>query len=532
MPRATRSQNELSNLPANDSLRVAMISYGLPVPGARCGGIERVAHELADGLARRGHTIIVWSYDPAPPGALYRVRPLPYRSFVTSWLGRRLTMGYFGNILALLLDPRNFDAVIAHGDSLLLPLRQLPVIRVMHGIALGEALSARSPWRFLMQIGVYVQELLTGFTQSGCVGVSRNTCRYNPFVRQIILHGVNGAVFHPEPFGKTKHPSIVFVGSLTGRKRGSVLVEWFQRDVLPQHAEATLDVVGAVGPSRQNVRYHVGLSDEELAAVYRRSWLYASPSTYEGFGLPYLEAMACGTPVVASPNPGSEEVLDNGAYGQVVSDDVFPATLNRMLADAELRRSWTERGLQRARALSMDVMIDHYENWIRRLSDAPGRRARGYMHEYDRGWSRPTVMLTGFVLVQYLAAGLLFLPGAQVVRPLIRASLPLGAGIVSVIGRMVSSHSLPVSRSRLADRLVGDPGIRIHTAEHEPDLRHRPDRLSAQHRCSFFLDGPPALRPASFGSAARPCGSTQWCFRTPRNWPGLLSRTVTASGVQ
>ena len=51
-------------------------------------------------------------------------------------------MGYLGNVLALLPDYREFDAIIAHGDSLLLPLAGKPVVRVMHGSALGEARSA------------------------------------------------------------------------------------------------------------------------------------------------------------------------------------------------------------------------------------------------------------------------------------------------------------------------------------------------------------------------------------------------------
>ena len=66
------------------------------------------------------------------------------------------------------------------------------------------------------------------------------------------------------------------------------------------------------GPARKGVSYHVGVSDTELAALYCRAWVYVSPSTYEGFGLPYAEALACGTPVVATPNDGSHEMLSAG----------------------------------------------------------------------------------------------------------------------------------------------------------------------------------------------------------------------------
>ena len=46
------------------------------------------------------------------------------------------------------------------------------------------------------------------------------------------------------------------------------------------------------------------LDDEELAREYRAAWVFCLPSSYEGFGIPYAEAMASGTPVVATPNPG------------------------------------------------------------------------------------------------------------------------------------------------------------------------------------------------------------------------------------
>ncbi len=115
-------------------LRLAVFSYGLPTPGQRRGGIERVAHELADGLARRGHDVTVWTHDPKPKSAAYRVASLPWQQFATSWLGRRLTMGYLGNILALTPAYGDVDAIIAHGDSLLLPLRGRRVVRVMHGM--------------------------------------------------------------------------------------------------------------------------------------------------------------------------------------------------------------------------------------------------------------------------------------------------------------------------------------------------------------------------------------------------------------
>ena len=60
-------------MPRRPRLRLAMLSYGLPVEGQKRGGIERAAHTLADGLARRNHDVVVFSHDPKPSGAAYEV---------------------------------------------------------------------------------------------------------------------------------------------------------------------------------------------------------------------------------------------------------------------------------------------------------------------------------------------------------------------------------------------------------------------------------------------------------------------------
>ncbi|MBI4519862.1 MAG: glycosyltransferase family 4 protein [Gemmatimonadetes bacterium] len=345
-------------------LRIANFSYGLPVAGRKRGGIERAAHTLADGLARRGHAMVVFTHDPKPEGAAYEVRPLPWKPFVETWLGRRVTMGYLGNALALLPDYREFDAIIAHGDSLLLPLAGKPLVRVLHGSALGEARSAGSLGRFLLQCGVYGQELLTALLQNGVVGVSENARRDNPFVGRVIPHGVDDRIFAPGPEARTPEPSVVFVGTLAGRKRGRFLLDVFSRHVRPAHPCASLAVVGEQGPAIPGVTYYTGVADRELAALYRRAWVYASPSTYEGFGLPYLEALACGTPVVATANPGSIEVLGNGEYGRLPDDGDFGPALASLLGDAPARAALAARGRARARAFSLTVMLDRYEELL------------------------------------------------------------------------------------------------------------------------------------------------------------------------
>jgi phosphatidylinositol alpha-mannosyltransferase len=351
-------------------MRLAVFSYGLPVPGQKRGGIERSAHCLAQGLAERGHRVVVFSHDAKPRDAVYEVRQLPWKDFVGTWLGRRVTMGYLGNVLALLPDYREFEAIISHGDSLLLPLTGKPVLRVMHGSAWGEAIHATSTGRFILQCGVYVQELLTALTEHGTVAVSENTRRFNPFIRHTIPHGVDTRLFHPLPREKTLVPSLVFVGAHEGRKRGSCLLDIFRRSVRTAYPDAILMFVGPPGPEQPGVTYHTGVSDAELASLYRRAWVCVSPSTYEGFGLPYLEAMACGTAVVATSNPGSREVLGDGDHGRLVADAAFASTIVELLKSEDSRRAIESAGMLRAQHFSLDVMIDRYEALLMEMCGA------------------------------------------------------------------------------------------------------------------------------------------------------------------
>lgn len=109
---------------------------------------------------------------------------------------------------------------------------------------------------------------------------------------------------------------------------------------------------------RQDVRFFGFVPDHTLAALYRLASVFAFPSLYEGFGLPPLEAMACGTPVVTSQISSLPEVVGDAA---VLVDpyevDDIAAGLRRVLEDEDLRLGLSVKGRERAQAFSWERSV-------------------------------------------------------------------------------------------------------------------------------------------------------------------------------
>jgi len=95
------------------------------------------------------------------------------------------------------------------------------------------------------------------------------------------------------------------------------------------------------------------IAQEDLPALYSMAAVFVYPSLYEGFGLPVLEAMACGAPVVTSDVSSLPEVVGDAAL-LVSPDDIdgLATTLGRLLSDTRLADGLRRRGLERAREFS------------------------------------------------------------------------------------------------------------------------------------------------------------------------------------
>ncbi|MCX6551236.1 MAG: glycosyltransferase family 1 protein [Acidobacteria bacterium] len=108
----------------------------------------------------------------------------------------------------------------------------------------------------------------------------------------------------------------------------------------------------------KHVRFLGFVQDDTLAALYRLATVFVFPSLYEGFGLPPLEAMASGTPVVASNTSSLPEVLGDAAMlvdpyrAESIADG-----MRQVLSDSDLRRSLSARGLARAREFSWESSV-------------------------------------------------------------------------------------------------------------------------------------------------------------------------------
>jgi glycosyltransferase involved in cell wall biosynthesis len=108
----------------------------------------------------------------------------------------------------------------------------------------------------------------------------------------------------------------------------------------------------------KHVRFLGFVADDTLAALYRLATVFVFPSLYEGFGLPPLEAMASGTPVVTSNRSSLPEVVGDAA---VLVDPYSSASIadgiQQVLGDAALRQTLVARGLARAKQFSWEPSI-------------------------------------------------------------------------------------------------------------------------------------------------------------------------------
>jgi glycosyltransferase involved in cell wall biosynthesis len=183
-------------------------------------------------------------------------------------------------------------------------------------------------------------------------------------------------------------PYVLYVGSIEARKNLDRLLGAFAR-LRAWSPQWQLVVVGAAGWKSSpvfatvqrlglgsSVRFTGFVPDPDLPALFSGADLFVFPSLYEGFGLPVLEAMACGTPVVTSSTSSLPEIAGDAALLCDPEDEsAITEAMRRVLDDPDLRRELSDRGVERARSFGWDrTAQDTLRVYHQVLDERPRRR--------------------------------------------------------------------------------------------------------------------------------------------------------------
>jgi len=177
-----------------------------------------------------------------------------------------------------------------------------------------------------------------------------------------------------------KHPLVLGVGTLQPRKNHIGLIKAFaQAQSNKKNRPAMLALAGGFGWLYEETRQLVAdlklekkvlflgqVSDLELAILYSLADIFAFPSFFEGFGVPPIEAMACGAPVITSNTSSLPEVVGDAALTVDPHNiDEIAAAISRLLGDEQLREELRQKGYQRAQEYTWpkaaSKMLDIYQ---------------------------------------------------------------------------------------------------------------------------------------------------------------------------
>jgi glycosyltransferase involved in cell wall biosynthesis len=258
-----------------------------------------------------------------------------------------------------------YDAVLSPANFGPLLLRR-QVIVLHNAVTVGtqeNRLGKRLYWASLRAMTV-----LSLLVSSRAIAVSRYVAQTAGRQRRldIVHHGV-GAAISPAPPAPPHAAFLLAVGDLYIQKNLHALVDALAI-VRRRHPALTLRIAGAAidAAYAADLRRRIaaqGLDDAvsflgrrdiaELVALYRDCAVFVFPSTIESFGMPLIEAMACGAPVVAANSSAVPEIAGDAA---LLCDPAAPADIAekilRVLDDSVLRRDLSERSLARARLFS------------------------------------------------------------------------------------------------------------------------------------------------------------------------------------
>ena len=193
---------------------------------------------------------------------------------------------------------------------------------------------------------------------------------------KVIYHGINNEIFKvynnfelsidiPERF-------IFSVGSIEPRKNLLGLLKAYNnlsKDIKDEYKLVIAgfkgwenkEIMELINRNKSYIKYIGFVSDIELAKIYNLASCFIFPSYYEGFGLPIIEAMSCGTPVICSNNSSLKEIgKDSVLFCDPFCIDDIKDKLILLLSDKELQFDLSLKGLNRAKSFSWEKSADEH----------------------------------------------------------------------------------------------------------------------------------------------------------------------------
>ncbi|MBI4607399.1 MAG: glycosyltransferase family 4 protein [Candidatus Rokubacteria bacterium] len=360
-----------------------------PLRAYRLGGVWRYTRSLVEALGRRadGHRYSLLFFDsfrpgarerPAfPPGAAVRIVnrlpnllfglsaawPLLVRALsVESFLG---PVDCFHSVNGVALPQRRGRRVVTvHDLSCLRVPEYHPRARVLHArLTLPPAVRAAD--------AVIVPSRQTRDDLAALLGVPPEKVWVIPEAPAPAFRPRSAGEVAPvlDRYGLAAKGYLLFVGSLEPRKNLLTLLRAYETLYERDDNPPALVLAGGPGwrnrellarlrasPCAASIRRVGYLDDEEIPMLTSGAACVVYPSLYEGFGLPPLEAMACGVPVVGSDIPALREVVGEAALlVDPRSSAELAQAIDRVLGDRDLRARLGALGLERARAFSWEL---------------------------------------------------------------------------------------------------------------------------------------------------------------------------------
>lgn len=348
-------------------------------------GHGRVARQITEHLAQSAADTLHILADPEDHRKVVHRAGAPWTEFSyhffdseTSWQQARWVLA--GKPTAEQYWPET-QVVYCTSDSYV-PTRRARLAVTLHDAAPFEQGALPRNWRFLKQRlkSKYLYQVLSrkaDLIHTVSHFSAERIAHYFPAMRsrvRVVYNGVSPRFFSPvsaegESFlrqiGVSDRPFVLLPGGLNYRKNAEIVLKAWPL-VHQHHPEIVLVVAGHCEPLYATRAEALGdsarltgfVSDDALCSLYHAAQLVWFPSLYEGFGLPVLEAMACGAPVVASSSTSIPEVAGDAAML------VSPASVNEhveavdsLLRDSHQREDLIERGKGRVQQFTWQCSV-------------------------------------------------------------------------------------------------------------------------------------------------------------------------------